>query len=70
MKDFRAIISELKSFLARDRDIKVRDKDVALLLGMTQARFATIKKRNVTPYEEILLLCEREDLSVKRIFFD
>jgi len=70
MKDFRAIIVELKQFLANGSVKKVRDKDVAILLGMTQARFATIKKRNVTPFEDILLLCEREKLSANKIFFD
>jgi len=69
MRDFKTIIKELKSHLADGKKIKVLDKDVAILLGMSQARFATIKKRNVTPYEELILLCEREGLECSEIFF-
>jgi hypothetical protein len=70
MKDFKKIITVLKIYIATKKETKVLDKDVALLLCMTQARFATIKKRNVTPFEDILLLCERESLSCNEIFFD
>jgi len=70
MRDFKKIIRVLKDHLARGKEIKILDKDVAVLLGMTQARFATIKKRNVIPFEDILLLCEREELSCNKIFFD
>jgi len=70
MRDFKTIIKELKSHLAEGKKIKVLDKDVAILLGMSQARFATIKKRNVTPYEELLLLCEKEELSCNELFFN
>jgi len=69
MRDFKTIIKELKSRLADGKEIKVLDKDVAILLRMSQARFATIKKRNVTPYEDLLLLCEREGFSCSEIFF-
>lgn len=70
MRDFRAIIKELKHHLCDGKEIKVLDKDVASLLEISQSKFATIKKRNVTPYENILKFCKREDLCSNEIFFD
>ncbi|HIP20117.1 MAG TPA: hypothetical protein EYG70_03230 [Sulfurimonas sp.] len=70
MKDFRAIIEQLKKNIAGDSQKKVLDKDVSNLLNINQARFATMKKRNVTPYEDILRLCESKKLSCNEIFFD
>jgi len=69
MKDFRTIIQTLKEYLAPRLQRKVLDKDVAEFLGVTQVRFATMKKRNVTPYEELLLLCKRENISCEVLFF-
>jgi len=69
MKDFQAIIKELKEYLLKEKKSKVLDKDVALLLDINQARFATIKKRNVTPYEDILLFCEKEHMDANVLFF-
>lgn len=70
MRDFRTIIEKLKVYLADGKNVKILDKDVATFLEINQARFATIKKRNVTPYEDILLLCEKENLNANTIFFD
>lgn len=70
MRDFEAIIKELKSYLADGRSVKVLDKDVAKALGVTQAQFATIKSRNSTPYANILEFCKREELCCSEIFFD
>jgi len=70
MRDFKKIIEELKLYLADGKKIKVLDKDVANLLEINQAKFATIKKRNVTPYENILKFCKREKLCCHEIFFD
>ncbi|SFV54100.1 phage repressor protein, putative [hydrothermal vent metagenome] len=70
MRDFRTIIVRLKIYLSNDIKRKVLDKDVSSILKINQARFATMKKRNVTPYEDILLFCESENLSCNDIFFD
>ena len=70
MNDFKEIIKVLKEYLSQRIKSKVLDKDVALLLEINQARFATIKKRNVTPFEDILLFCQREDINVNTIFFE
>ena len=70
MRDFKSIIEELKRHLCNGKNIKVLDKDVASLLEINQSKFATIKKRNVTPYENILKFCKRENLCSNEIFFD
>lgn len=70
MRDFRAVIKALKSYIADGRDVKVLDKDVANILGITQTQFATIKRRNSTPYVNILEFCRREELCCSEIFFD
>ena len=59
MRDFISVIEILKAYIAKQKEGKVLDKDVAALLGMSQARLATLKKRNTLPYESILLFCKR-----------
>ncbi|DAB29237.1 MAG TPA: hypothetical protein CFH84_10600 [Sulfurimonas sp. UBA12504] len=68
MKDFHGVIQTLKRHIAKDR--KVLDKEVADLLGISQSKFATIKKRNSTPYESILIFCKKEKLCCCELFFD
>ncbi len=70
MRDFKAILYELKLYLADGKRVKIYDKDVAYALGITQMNFATIKRRNTTPYENILLFCKKEGLCCSEIFFD
>jgi len=70
MRDFHAIIDALKLHLSNNSSKKILDKDIAELLNISQSRFATIKKRNKIPYENILLFCKKEELSSNEIFFD
>ena len=70
MRDFEAIIKELKLYLADGKSVKVLDKDVANELGITQAQFATIKSRNSTPFATILEFCKREDICCVELFFE
>jgi len=70
MKDFQAVMKKLKELIADGREIKVLDKEVANLLGMSQSQLATIKRRNSMPYYEILDFCKRVDICANEIFFD
>lgn len=70
MKDFKMIVKELKFYLGDVEAKKILDKDVANALEMSQSQFATIKRRNSTPYANILEFCKREDLCCDEIFFD
>ncbi|MEA1891151.1 MAG: hypothetical protein U9N33_00400 [Campylobacterota bacterium] len=70
MKDFYAITDEIKSYLAQSKKKKVLDKDVADALEISQANFATIKRRNSTPYKNILNFCQKEKICCNEIFFE
>ncbi len=65
------IIEKLKDVLSESKiGKKVFDKDVATALNIPQATFATMKKRNSIPYEEILEFCALKKISVNWLFFD
>lgn len=69
MKDFKAITLELKNYLKKTKTKKILDKDVAEMLEITPSHYATIKKRNVTPYKNILEFCHKEGICCREIFF-
>ncbi len=65
------IIEKLKDVISESKMMgKVFDKDVATALNIPQATFATMKKRNSIPYEEILEFCALKKISVNWLFFD
>ena len=71
MVDFKTVIDKLKDIISeRNLSKKIFDKDVASELGIPQATFATMKKRNSIPYEEILQFCAQKKISVNWLFFD
>ena len=70
MRDFLKIIMVLKVYISKSKEAKILDKDVANLLNMSQSRFATLKKRNTIPYENVLLFCKEKDVSCCEVFFD
>jgi len=65
------IIEKLKDVISETMPgKKVFDKDVAHVLNIPQSTFATMKKRNSIPYEEILEFCALKKISVNWLFFD
>ena len=70
MNDFEQVIKKLKKHIANGKEVKVLDKDVASLLGVSQTQLATLKRRNSTPYKDLLEFCKREDICCNKIFFD
>jgi len=71
MRDFRQIIDVLKDKLSHENaQERIYDKDVAKVLNISQSKFATIKKRNSTPYVELLCYCKEKELCCSEIFFD
>ncbi|MDQ7047693.1 MAG: LexA family transcriptional regulator [Sulfurovum sp.] len=65
------IIEKLKDVISESTTgTKVFNKDVASALHIPQATFATMKKRNSIPYEEILEFCALKKISVNWLFFD
>ena len=70
MRDFKAIVKALKTYLAKNETDKVYDKDVAQALEISQMNFATLKRRNSIPYENIIKFCKKEKLCGSEIFYD
>ena len=65
------IVDKLKDVLSESSiGKKVFDKHVAEALGIPQGTFASMKKRNSIPYEEILEFCALKKISVNWLFFD
>jgi len=70
MRDFNGVMKELKLYLSNNSNVKILDKDVAEAIGITQANFATIKRRKSIPYKGILEFCEAQKLCCSEIFFE
>ncbi len=71
MNAFNEIIEKIKDVISNESDTgKVFDKDVAAELNISQATFATMKKRGAVPYKELLEFCARRKLSINWLFFD
>lgn len=71
MIEFSEIIEKLKDVISTKKiGGKVFDKDVAMELGIPQTTFATMKKRNSIPYEELMQFCAAKKLSINWLFFD
>jgi len=65
------IVDKLKDVLSEEGvERKIFDKDVAEALNIPQGTFASMKKRNSIPYEEILEFCAIKKISVNWLFFD
>ncbi len=71
MNTFNEIIEKVKDIISNESETgKVFDKDVAAELGISQATFATMKKRGAIPYKELMEFCARRKISINWIFFD
>jgi phage repressor protein C with HTH and peptisase S24 domain len=71
MIGLKDIVDKLKDVLSQSSiNKKVFDKDVAKALNIPQGTFASMKKRNSIPYEEILEFCAIKKISVNWLFFD
>jgi hypothetical protein len=71
MNNFNEIIEKIKDIISTESpNGKVFDKDVAAELGISQATFATMKKRGAVPYKELMEFCARRKISINWMFFD
>jgi len=71
MNTFNEITEKVKDIISNDvTGGKVFDKDVAAELGISQATFATMKKRGAIPYKELMEFCARRKISINWLFFD
>lgn len=70
MKAFNEIVEEIKDIVSEELPgKKVFDKDVAGLLGISQMNFATLKKRNKIPYEELLNFCAKRSIAINWLLY-
>lgn len=68
---FSEVIEKIKDIISEQTvGKKVFDKDVAAALSISQAKFATMKKRGSIPYKQILEFCAVKKISVNWLFFD
>jgi len=70
MKSFNDIVEQIKDVVSEDfPGKKIFDKDIAGLLGISQMNFATMKKRDKIPYEELLEFCAKRCLAINWLLF-
>lgn len=64
------IVEEIKTLVSHNfHSKKVFDKDVASLLGISQMNFATMKKRNKIPFNELLDFCALKSISINWLLY-
>lgn len=70
MKEFLDIVEEIKNIISTEfKGRKVFDKDVADMLGISQMNFATMKKRNKIPFNELLDFCATKSISINWLLY-
>jgi DNA-binding Xre family transcriptional regulator len=70
MKSFVEVVETIKDIISEDIPGKrVFDKDVAALLGISQMNFATMKKRDKIPFEELLDFCAKKSIAINWILY-
>lgn len=70
MNSFVDIVEEIKSIVSKDyAGKKIFDKDVADILGISQMNFATMKKRNKIPFNELLDFCAKKSIAINWILY-
>ena len=70
MNSFTDIVEEIKSIISPDfSPRKVFDKDVAEVLGISQMNFATMKKRDKIPFNELLDFCAKKAISINWMLY-
>lgn len=70
MKSFMEIVEEIKDIISEEiPGKKVFDKDIADVLGITQMNFATMKKRDKIPFNELLDFCALKSISINWLLY-
>jgi SOS-response transcriptional repressor LexA len=70
MNSFVDIVEEIKSIISAEiAPKKVFDKDVAAVLGISQMNFATMKKRDKIPFNELLDFCAKRSISINWLLY-
>lgn len=71
MRTFSDIVETIKDIISLEfPDRKVFDKDIADLLEISQINFATMKKRNKIPFNELLDFCAKRSITINWLLYD
>jgi len=71
MKSFFDIVETIKDVVSGEfPDKKVFDKDVAELLDISQMNFATMKKRNKIPFNELRDFCAKRSIAINWLLYN
>lgn len=71
MKTFNEIVETIKDIISSEfPEKKVFDKDVANMLGISQMNFATMKKRDKVPFNELLDFCAKRSISINWLLYN
>lgn len=63
------IFEDVKDIICWDIDGKVLDHHAAEAIGLTPMNYATKKKRNTIPYEELATFCFEKRISLNWLLF-
>jgi SOS-response transcriptional repressor LexA len=70
MKSFADIVEDIKNIISPEfPGRKIFDKDVADTLGISRMNFATLKKRNRIPFNELLDFCAKRNISINWLLY-
>ncbi|MBD3809628.1 MAG: LexA family transcriptional regulator [Sulfuricurvum sp.] len=71
MKTFSDIVETIKDIVSSEfPERKVFDKDIADLLEISQMNFATMKKRNKIPFNELLDFCAKRSIAINWLLYN
>jgi len=68
--NFEDIVNKLSLNIKNETGRRVFDKDIADALGVSKSQYATMKKKGVIPYKNIIYYCGQKKLNLNWIFFD
>ncbi len=70
MKSFNDVVEELKDIISSDYPgKKIFDKDIAGLMSISQVNFATMKKRDKIPFNELLDFCASRSIAINWLLY-
>jgi hypothetical protein len=70
MKSFTDVVESIKDIVSEEYPgKKIFDKDVASLLGISQMNFATMKKRDKIPFQELLDFCAKRSIAINWLLY-
>jgi hypothetical protein len=70
MIEFEVVMQRVREILLKEqKTIKIRDKEIALSLGLEPKYFAVIKRRGKIPYEALAFFAKEHKISLNWLLF-